>query len=338
MKRSFVLFLALFVVLSLGITAVSADTVGFSGTIDPANSSQMNHSMIGGNTCSGDIGLKVFYHARTLSVDTSGTYTFTLSGSQAGIYLYANTFDPTAPTTNCVGAVTTYPDSGPVTLEVPLTAGTAYTLIVWDDGTPSETNYSGSIEGEGIITLGEIQPPNPPVTPEPTPEVTPDPTQEVTPDPTQEVTPDPTPEVTPDPTQEVTPDPTQEVTPDPTQEVTPDPTPEVTPDPTEEVTDEPTEEPVIAPTGTPVPLAAPPQPCLYPFPTGASLYFVPQGAPTFYQPKLETQNAFNLPAGTWYITELDDDDDFAKVWIACRAAPVYIPLNAIDLPAAPDAD
>ncbi len=69
------------------------------------------------------------------------------------------------------------------------------------------------------------------------------------------------------------------------------------------------------------------QVCLNPLPAGSFVYTVPAGAPTFYDAKLDTQLSWNLPAGTWWISEFKGD--FAKVWIACQAQPVYIPANAV---------
>jgi hypothetical protein len=67
--------------------------------------------------------------------------------------------------------------------------------------------------------------------------------------------------------------------------------------------------------------------CPYPLPTGSTIYNVPAGAPAFYEPDLGAQTNFNLPAGTWYISEFTGD--FAKVWISCEGSPVYIPANAV---------
>lgn len=67
--------------------------------------------------------------------------------------------------------------------------------------------------------------------------------------------------------------------------------------------------------------------CAYPLPAGTVVYDVPAGAPAFFEPRLDTQVNFNLPAGTWKILEFSGD--FAKVWIACQAQPIWIPRNAV---------
>lgn len=70
--------------------------------------------------------------------------------------------------------------------------------------------------------------------------------------------------------------------------------------------------------------------CSYPLPADAVVYDVPAGAPTFFDANLDTKLNFDLPAGTWKISEFEGD--FAKVWIACEANPVWIPSNAVGAP------
>lgn len=67
--------------------------------------------------------------------------------------------------------------------------------------------------------------------------------------------------------------------------------------------------------------------CTYPLPADAVVYEVPAGAPAFYAADFDTKVNFDLPAGTWKISEFEGD--FAKVWIACEASPVWIPRNAV---------
>ena len=67
--------------------------------------------------------------------------------------------------------------------------------------------------------------------------------------------------------------------------------------------------------------------CPYPLPTDSVVYDVPLGAPAFFAPDLQSSASFDLPAGTWKISEFDGD--FAKVWIACGATPIWIPKNAV---------
>lgn len=68
-------------------------------------------------------------------------------------------------------------------------------------------------------------------------------------------------------------------------------------------------------------------PCPVPLPAGSVVYNVPAGAPAFFAPDAGSQTGFNLPAGTWYISEFDGD--YAHVWIACQANMIYIPSNAV---------
>lgn len=69
--------------------------------------------------------------------------------------------------------------------------------------------------------------------------------------------------------------------------------------------------------------------CTYPLPDGSAIYALPAGAPAFFQPNYESYTGFNIPAGTWYISEFSGD--FAKLWIACEGQPVWVPVNAIAL-------
>lgn len=67
--------------------------------------------------------------------------------------------------------------------------------------------------------------------------------------------------------------------------------------------------------------------CPIPLPDGSAIYNVPAGAPAFFAPDLASQTDFNLPAGTWWVTQFEGD--FAQVWIACQANLIWIPVNAI---------
>lgn len=67
--------------------------------------------------------------------------------------------------------------------------------------------------------------------------------------------------------------------------------------------------------------------CTYPLPQNSVLYSVPGGAPAYFNPDLQSGTNFSLPAGTWKISEFSGD--FAKVWIACEAQPVWIPTAAL---------
>ncbi len=67
--------------------------------------------------------------------------------------------------------------------------------------------------------------------------------------------------------------------------------------------------------------------CPYPLLSGSTVYSIPAGAPAFFAPDASSQTTFAIPAGTWYISEFSGD--FAKVWIACQASPVWVPANAV---------
>lgn len=67
--------------------------------------------------------------------------------------------------------------------------------------------------------------------------------------------------------------------------------------------------------------------CPFPLPADSVLYNVPAGAPAYFNPDLQSGTNFSLPAGTWKISEFKDE--FAKVWIACEANPIWIPSSAV---------
>lgn len=67
--------------------------------------------------------------------------------------------------------------------------------------------------------------------------------------------------------------------------------------------------------------------CSNPLPADAVVYNVPAGAPAYFNPDLQSGANFNLPAGTWKISEVKND--FAKVWIACEANSIWIPSSAV---------
>jgi hypothetical protein len=67
--------------------------------------------------------------------------------------------------------------------------------------------------------------------------------------------------------------------------------------------------------------------CTNPLPTGSVVYNVPAGALAFFAPDLNSYANFNLPPGTWYISEFGES--FAKVWIACEANAIYIPVENV---------
>lgn len=67
--------------------------------------------------------------------------------------------------------------------------------------------------------------------------------------------------------------------------------------------------------------------CTYPLPTGSYVYNVPDGALAYYDADPNAYTGFNLPPGTWYISEFGEQ--FAKVWIACEAQPIWIPVGNV---------
>lgn len=87
-------------------------------------------------------------------------------------------------------------------------------------------------------------------------------------------------------------------------------------------------QPPSLPVGTARPVCVPRAgACPVPLPAGSVVYSVPNGAPTYWAARLDAGTNFNLPAGSWYVSEFSGD--FAKVWVACQANMVWIPVSAV---------
>ncbi|MBK9748391.1 MAG: hypothetical protein IPO91_16680 [Chloroflexi bacterium] len=67
--------------------------------------------------------------------------------------------------------------------------------------------------------------------------------------------------------------------------------------------------------------------CPDPLPGGSTVRSVPLGAPAYYAPDLGTRVNFDLPAGTWWVTQTSGD--FTQVWIGCQANRIWIPTTAV---------
>ncbi|MBK8029953.1 MAG: hypothetical protein IPK17_10675 [Chloroflexi bacterium] len=67
--------------------------------------------------------------------------------------------------------------------------------------------------------------------------------------------------------------------------------------------------------------------CPDPLPGGSTVRSVPLGAPAYYAADLATRVNFDLPAGTWWVTQTSGD--FTQVWIGCQANRIWIPTTAV---------
>ncbi len=116
-------------------------------------------------TCLSQGSTPVRYRAYALSVGTSGSYSFAISGDtgSTSLYVYTPTFDPLNPLTNCIAASNLHPVNLPVTL----TAGASYVVVPFDDtSAQSTTTFTLTVSGTGPINLGA--PPAPTSIPVPT--------------------------------------------------------------------------------------------------------------------------------------------------------------------------
>ncbi len=67
--------------------------------------------------------------------------------------------------------------------------------------------------------------------------------------------------------------------------------------------------------------------CPDPLPSGSTVRSVPLGAPAYYAADAATRVNFDLPAGTWWVTQTSGD--FTQVWIGCQANRIWIPTTAV---------
>jgi hypothetical protein len=67
--------------------------------------------------------------------------------------------------------------------------------------------------------------------------------------------------------------------------------------------------------------------CDYPLPANSIVYSIPSGAPAYYEADAASRVDFDLPAGTWWVTQTVGE--FSQVWIACPAQPVWVPTSSI---------
>ncbi len=67
--------------------------------------------------------------------------------------------------------------------------------------------------------------------------------------------------------------------------------------------------------------------CPVPLPAGSVVYNIPAGALAFFEPRSDAYTGFDVPPGTWYVSE--QQNGYAKVWIACQASMVWVPVENI---------
>ncbi|MEP6922405.1 MAG: PEP-CTERM sorting domain-containing protein, partial [bacterium] len=147
--------------LILSATAALADTVTFTGTT--AGGPTWNRPVANGNNpptppASG-VGTAVRYSVTTLTVGTTGTYTFQCTGtSPAGwdnyTFMYQNSFNPASQFTNVLIGNDDNPTIGLSGFSLTLNAGTTYFFVVTGFANTDSGAWSTMASGPGIITVG----------------------------------------------------------------------------------------------------------------------------------------------------------------------------------------
>lgn len=123
----------------------AAGVTTFNGTLAPGGPKITPVAVISTPNCTGGYGsVGVLFKSFSITVDTSGTYAITEPGSTSGIYVHEGAPDPGAAAINCIAAS----NSNPINLNASLTAGTVYTVTVFDD-TFGQAGFAFSVTVSG---------------------------------------------------------------------------------------------------------------------------------------------------------------------------------------------
>lgn len=145
--------------LSIGLAgAAHAATVTVDGTLDGSDSA-MPVVFINTPNCTGQGTFPVRYDALPFTVDTTGTYSFSLLSATklASLYLHTAAFDPTAGLASCLAASN---GNDPKEFDFDLTAGENYIAVPFNDNfSQAGTAYSLTISGPGGIVFTTVPEP-----------------------------------------------------------------------------------------------------------------------------------------------------------------------------------
>lgn len=135
----------------LGIGSASAQAV--SGNLQPPTP-KMPVVFIVTPNCSSQGATPVTYRVHALSVAASGSYTISVSypSGDVAFYVYQGSFDPNNGLANCIAA--TNSGSSPKSLTVPLTAGTPYFVVPFDDRLQQDSGaYTLAVSGPSAVGI-----------------------------------------------------------------------------------------------------------------------------------------------------------------------------------------
>ena len=150
---------ALLIVLGFAAPA-AAGTLTWSGALEPGDPTWDRP------TCTDSTQFVEFYDQQAFHVTAAGSYSITMptmtgSVSPDGYFLlYVGSFDPAAPTTNCIAEDDDSGEGLAPALTVDLAADTTYVLVTTQccDGTTAEEGiaYTNEVTGLGEVILGQV--------------------------------------------------------------------------------------------------------------------------------------------------------------------------------------
>ena len=151
MKRFAVVLILSLVLGVMMVTPVFAGSRNFTGTLVPGGPMTTEVAIITTPACTGaTVASPALYNAFPFSVSANGVYTITEPGTSSAVYVYSDSFDPTAVASNCAFASNT----NPINFNVSLTAGMTYVLVIIDDTFGQNgLDFAVTITGPGNIYL-----------------------------------------------------------------------------------------------------------------------------------------------------------------------------------------
>lgn len=150
LRRAFCLALLLLVPCTPAMAGTFSETV--TGTLVPGGPVLPQTGIISTPNCTGAyVAFAVLYAVQPLIVAETGSYHFDEPGAESAVYILHDAFDPANVADNCTAASNT----NPISLDVALTSGVQYYVVVIEDTFAQDgMDYTLTVSGPGAITLG----------------------------------------------------------------------------------------------------------------------------------------------------------------------------------------
>ncbi len=122
-----------------------------SGSLVPGGPTIPRVGIISTPNCTGAyVEFAALFAAYPLAVGADGTYNVDEPGTESAVYVLEGSFDPEAVAATCIAASNT----NPISLDVSLTAGTQYFLVVIEDTfTQDGMDYALTVSGPGSVAF-----------------------------------------------------------------------------------------------------------------------------------------------------------------------------------------